>query len=179
MFSGSPARLAAGGVFTLLLLFACVVDVRERRLPNALVAVLGVAGLAFSGLAWPAPAGLWRGLEGLAVGLAIWLPCYLLGMIGAGDVKLFAAAGAWLGPWSAVVASMLAALAGGVLALGWMVAEQGVAGTSRSLWLWLASVGAARSLRPAAAAHSTHRVPYGIALATGAVIVGWLPGVVP
>jgi hypothetical protein len=35
-----------------------------------------------------------------------------------------------------------------------------------------------RSLHPVAVTHSRHRVPYGIALAMGAALVGWLPGLV-
>ena len=44
-----------------------------------------------------------------------------LGVLGAGDVKLFAAGAAWLGPAGVWPATTYAALAGGVLALGWVV----------------------------------------------------------
>ena len=46
----SPVELLAAGVLVLLLAIACVVDVRERRIPNALVAVVLVAGLLLGGL---------------------------------------------------------------------------------------------------------------------------------
>jgi len=41
--------------------------------------------------------GLLASLGGLVVGLLIWLPSWLFKLLGAGDVKMFAAAGAWLG----------------------------------------------------------------------------------
>jgi prepilin peptidase CpaA len=176
MFSGSVARLVAGGVYTFLLLLACVFDLRTRRLPNALVTLLGVTGLAFSLVLWPVSDGLVRGFGGLALGFLVWIPWYALGMIGAGDVKFFAAAGAWLGPSNALVAAVVAALVGGVLAVAWMLAEQGIRGTARSLGAWIVSMVSSRSLHPVAVTHSRHRVPYGIALAAGAALVGWLPG---
>jgi prepilin peptidase CpaA len=54
---------------------------------------------------------------GLALGLALMLPSHVIGATGAGDVKLFAAAGALIGPAPIVMALLYTALAGGVLAL--------------------------------------------------------------
>ncbi len=48
----------------------------------------------------------------------MFLPFFLLGGMGAGDVKLMAALGAWLGPAEAFAIAIYASLAGGVLALG-------------------------------------------------------------
>ncbi|MGZ8375787.1 MAG: A24 family peptidase [Gemmatirosa sp.] len=113
-----------------LLIGACVTDVRARRIPNALVVAVLVAGLARAALAagWgpallldpTAPLPL-QALLAVVIGLAIGLPLYALGIMGAGDVKLFAAAAAWLGPAGLSRACWWTAIAGGVLAIGWVV----------------------------------------------------------
>ena len=92
------------------------IDLRTRRVPNALTIPLAVAGLAcaaggISGLTIRAA------LFGLALGLLLMLPGYVFGATGAGDVKLLAAAGAWLGPAHVGVAFLYTAIVGGVLAL--------------------------------------------------------------
>ena len=50
-------------------------------------------------------------------GTALFLPFFLLGGMGAGDVKLLAALGAWLGPRDALWLAVYASMAGGVLAV--------------------------------------------------------------
>lgn len=103
---------------TLLVCMAAVWDVRRRRVPNVLVfpaAVLGIAlQLALAG---------WQGgaaaLGGLAVGLALLFPGYLLGTTGAGDVKLMAAVGTFLGPQDAALAALASIAVGGLIALGY------------------------------------------------------------
>lgn len=176
MFAGSPFRLVAGVIFTMLLLWACASDIRSRRIPNPIVLALGVGGLVFSVVTTALWAGLTNGLSGFATGLGIWLPFWLLGMIGAGDVKLFAAAGAWLGPWGAVQGALVAALLGGVLTLCWLVWEKGMAHTARGLLLWWASRSATGARSPRLVADPRHSVPYGVALALGVTLVAWLPG---
>jgi prepilin peptidase CpaA len=92
------------------------IDLRTRRVPNALTMTLASIGIAcaaggISGLSVAAS------VLGLAVGLCLMLPGYLFGATGAGDVKLLAAAGALLGPAHIGLAFFYTALAGGALAL--------------------------------------------------------------
>ena len=80
-------------------------DIRERRIPNwlsggAFVASL-VASLATDGIGLSA-----CGLGFLLGGLALFLP-FVLGAVGAGDVKFAAVAGAWLGPAVGIQALLL------------------------------------------------------------------------
>jgi prepilin peptidase CpaA len=95
---------------------AAAIDLRTRRVPNPLTAAMMAAGLAFaaSGISGHS---LGAALVGFVLGLALMLPGHLFGATGAGDVKLFAAAGALLGPASIVAAFFYTALAGGLLAL--------------------------------------------------------------
>ena len=64
----------------------------------------------------PAGLGVTHAVLGLIVGLAVFFPLFALGAMGAGDVKLMAAIGAWLG-WKSVIRRPVRSLAGGVLAL--------------------------------------------------------------
>lgn len=104
-----------------VVLIATATDLRSRRIPNWLVLPFLLVGFAVSG--WLHG---WRGLaasaEGMAVGLVLFGVFFLLGGMGAGDVKLCAAIGAWIGPEQMLLALILIALAGGVMALGWAFA---------------------------------------------------------
>lgn len=95
---------------------AAVIDLRTRRIPNALTGALAVTGIGFAA-AELGPVGLGGALLGCVLGFAFMLPGHVFGATGAGDVKLFAAAGAMLGPVTTVRAFMFTAIAGGVLAV--------------------------------------------------------------
>lgn len=172
-FGETPFGIAAGVAFTVILVYAAIGDLRTRRIPNRLVAILALSGLVYSVVGRPVTQGLLLGLAGLAVGLACWLPFYALGWLGAGDVKLFAAAGAWLGPVGAIEGSLAAACAGAVLALVWMVRSRGMKGTTDVLGL---AAGTPSILSPSDATSRRSTLPYGIAIAFGAIVAGWLPG---
>src|ERR1043166_695491 len=84
--TGQMVAIALGVVAS-----AC--DLRNRRIPNLLTFGGAVAAIVFSLLAHGAP-GLWISLGGWVVGVALFLPFWLLGGMGAGDVKLLACLGA-------------------------------------------------------------------------------------
>jgi prepilin peptidase CpaA len=99
-----------------LLTLACIADLRTRRIPNALTLTAAVIGVAFhattGGWAWVA----WS-VGGWLLGVALFFPMFALRGMGAGDVKLLAAVGAWLGPAQVVVVALATSIAGGVLAI--------------------------------------------------------------
>lgn len=143
------------------------IDLRTRRVPNALTASLAAIGL---GLAAAGVSGLtfWASLLGVALGLGLMLPGYLFGATGAGDVKLLGAAGALLGPAHIGLAFLYTALAGGVLALV-------VARRRRRLTLTLEGTGRLVSTR-AANVHviehpaANNRFAYAPAIAVGCLL---------
>jgi prepilin peptidase CpaA len=160
-----------------LLLTAVMVDLRSRRIPNTLV----VAGLVLAftlhftalmkgavplaGPAW------WAPLAGLLAGLAALLPLYLLHATGAGDVKLMAMVGAFVGVQTVLTAALYTLLAGGLLSLVFMlgrgVAAQTLANVRFLLtdWALRASTGQGARLAPL---HTTAaRLPYAVAIALG------------
>lgn len=175
LFTRSYLHLAGGAVFTLLLLIGCISDLRSRRIPNELVIAILVTGWLFA-LLGPNPGqALLMSGAGTIVGFGIWIAFYLVGAIGAGDVKFFAAAGAWLGPGATWRAALLAAVIGGVLALIFLVMEKRFGSALRRIAL-------AASARTIAVVPETpseqgryRPLPYGVALAIGALIVAWAP----
>jgi prepilin peptidase CpaA len=165
----------AGAAFTLLLVIACVSDVRTRRIPNSLVATLAAGGVVYA-LATMSPiAAVWHAGAGTVIGLALWLPFWAAQVLGAGDVKLVGAAGAWLGAVGVVEASLVGALVGGGIAL-WSLARHGglVAGATR-FGTWMFVTRATRQIAPELTPHE-HRIPYGLAIAAGAAAAAWNPG---
>jgi prepilin peptidase CpaA len=108
---------------------AAVTDVRAFRIPNWLTLPLLVCGLLYQLVAAGLP-GLGAGLAGAVFGLAVLVPFYALGGMGAGDVKLLAAVGAWLGLALTFRVFVASALAAGLYAIVLLV----VTGRWREVW---------------------------------------------
>ena len=105
-FEASPAFVVNAAPLLAMLVVAAYVDWRSRRIPNWLTLSLLLAGLvrgAFAATLGLNGFGLGDAVLGASAGLGISLPLFVLGARGAGDAKLYAAAGAWLG-WRGVVA---------------------------------------------------------------------------
>ena len=103
-------------ILLIVLAIAAITDVRTRRIPNWLTYPTMGAGLSYNVYAngWQ---GFLFGLEGLSLGFALLIVFYLLGGMGAGDVKLMAAVGSILGPKIVFVAFLFTALTGGIYAI--------------------------------------------------------------
>lgn len=109
-----------------LLLMITQQDIRSHRIPNKLVLIGVILGVLLNGLlpeGWgfnsviPGGLGWLEALKGLGVGMAVLLPIYWLRAMGAGDVKLMAMVGAFLGPGDVLWAVLATFVAGGVMAL--------------------------------------------------------------
>ena len=84
-------------VTIVLVVIAAGWDLATRRIPNVLTFGAALAGFFVHGYiaGW---SGAESSLAGWAVGVLFFFPMFALGGMGAGDVKLLAAVGAWLGP---------------------------------------------------------------------------------
>ncbi len=106
-----------GPVAIAIVLAAAAIDLLHRRIPNwltfgawflALPVQLMIHGAASGAAVWAL---------GWLTGLGVFLPFYLLRGMAAGDVKLMAAVGAWLGAGLAFQIALAAFVLGGAWAL--------------------------------------------------------------
>src|SRR5437764_14779564 len=135
-------------VVSVAMVVAAVIDGYKLKVPNWLTFPLILSGWAL-GLFYTvghqagffdaaARGGLGASLAGTALGFALLLPVYAIGGMGAGDVKMQMGFGAWVGAfyglaggdshpgalWIVFYAFCLAAVIGGVLALGMIAARR-------------------------------------------------------
>ena len=150
---------------------AVAFDLRSRRVPNVLTFGAAAVAVVIQGLngGWP---GVAAAVFGWLAGAALFFPLFALGGMGAGDVKLLAAFGAWLGPAGALWTGLIGALAGGVMAVvfaltrGYLrTALQNVGGMFR-LWR-VAGIRPVEGLTLESTA--SVRLPYALPLAVGAL----------
>jgi prepilin peptidase CpaA len=137
---------------------ATFTDLRSRRIPNWLVLPFLPLGIAVS--AWfHGWHGVVQSLEGAGLGIVIFGILYWKFGMGAGDVKLCAAIGAWIGPSQFLIAVVMIALAGGLVILIWAV--------SRSL---LRMVGRRTKEEASLGSLMETKMPYAPAIAIGTLI---------
>jgi prepilin peptidase CpaA len=156
---------------TVLLLAASATDLRTQKIPNFLTFPAIAAALCYHGLAQGLD-GLLFGLSGLGLGLALMLVPFFLGVMGAGDVKLLAAVGAWLGAGSVFIAFLFTSLFGGLYALIVLLFHFDVlTRTLQNFWNALMVYLATRRFSWARqeADRRLPRLCYGLAIATGTI----------
>jgi prepilin peptidase CpaA len=161
----------------LFMLMAVDSDVRESRIPNVLVLVMLVAGFVLNvvgpsngreGLLshFPGALGAGRALFGALLGFALLLPFYVFHAMGAGDVKLMAALGIFVGPVEVIGLVLFVLMAGGVLAVVRMVLRGNSRWVLGNVKLVLSGLtGGTKRFDPAT--QSADRMPYALAFAGG------------
>lgn len=159
-----------------LAVVACGWDLRTRRIPQALTLGGALAGLVFHSMNGGWSAGLGSGV-GWTVGIAIFFVPFALGGLGAGDVKLLGAIGAWLGPMNAVWVGLYAGAAGGVLAIfvaltkGYLFQAVGNVGVMLAYW----RIHGVRPLPEITLEHSRGpRLAYAVPILAGTMVTLWL-----
>ena len=103
-------------VVTATLVVAAVIDGLQLKVPNWITFPMILAGWAYS-FAFFGWEGLGWSLVGTTVGLALLLPAYAVGGMGAGDVKLLAGVGAWIWTIDTLYSFCWSAVFGGVIAV--------------------------------------------------------------
>ena len=114
MFTQLPVILAL--ILAALVLTAAAWDLKSRRIPNWLTLTGIICGVALNSFlyGWT---GVKESLEGLGVAFGVYFVLYLVRAMGAGDVKLMAAVGSFVGPGNWFFIFMITAILGGVIAL--------------------------------------------------------------
>jgi len=168
-------------VLILLLAVSCVSDWRERRIPNALCVTGLTAAVVFHGLApggaglfdpfLPGGLGLRESLLGAVVALALLILPYSRGWVGAGDTKLMAAVGGFVGLAALPAVLLGVMLSAGALALIYALLDRQLLAVSARIagWLrWRGSVAMNASAdRTARARVSAPRLPLALAIFSG------------
>jgi len=160
-----------------LLLIAAGIDARDRRIPNWLTVLLILSGLvqSFFPNHVTGPVGA---VAGLFAGGLIPFVMFAIGALGAGDVKLMAGVGAWLGPLPALAVFTGAAVIGMLIVL----AQAAVQGrlrvlTQNSLNIGLSLIhirqlGAGHAARTGHCSRSVDRpLPYAVPVLAGVLMV--------
>jgi prepilin peptidase CpaA len=104
----------------LVLALAVAIDIEERRIPNVVLAPAIVVALMLQTTSGGVD-GFLTAIIGLLFGIAMLLPMYVIGGMGAGDVKLLGVVGSFVGPWGAIVAGIATMMAGAVFGIMFIV----------------------------------------------------------
>ena len=163
----------------LLLVAAAVIDVRTMRIPNWLTVCGALIGLALNAaLQWQLLGPLWAidgvlwALGGLAAGLVLLLPFYALGLMGAGDVKLMAMVGAFLGFPQVLAAIVSSFIAGGLVAVAFAMYHRALLRTFSNVGamaysMTFATLAGFRPVADLESRPSAGKLPYGVGICLG------------
>jgi prepilin peptidase CpaA len=164
-----------------VLTVAVFTDLRYRRIPNWLVFPFLLAGIVVSpwrhdwngnshGFGWN---GLGQSFAGLGLALLIYGLLFWMGGMGAGDVKLCAAVGAWIGPAQLFFALIVTGIAGGIMVLCWAALggffKELLTGTSNLAFGWRQR-GMHRDPSLTLANPLKRKMPYAPAIAVGTLM---------
>jgi prepilin peptidase CpaA len=159
---------------TVTLIVAAVIDGKKLKVPNYITFPMILSGWVFNTavMGWE---GLGLSLLGTLVGLGLLLPAYAIGGMGAGDVKLLAGVGAWVGSGVTFYAFCVSAIVGGVIAVAMVVLQRGWTKHKNQFLMILneiATVGSPSELATIAAERKSSMMllPYGIPIAIGTIL---------
>ncbi|MFC6038759.1 prepilin peptidase [Paenisporosarcina macmurdoensis] len=157
-------------VIILILVISIITDLRDRKilnivtLPSIIAAFIyhfftsGVEGFLYSG-------------QGFLAGLGMLIIPFLMGGIGAGDVKLLAAIGAWNGTFFIFYTSIYAGIIGGLIALLILLKRRELVFTLKRMLFSVAFIKSAKGyLVIKDDVHGSFSIPYAIPIALGALL---------
>jgi prepilin peptidase CpaA len=164
-------------VVTFLLILAAVIDGLKLKVPNWITFPMIVAGWIYSATCvagYPWWEGLLYSFAGTAVGLALLLPAYAIGGMGAGDVKLLAGVGAWIWSRDTLYAFAVSAIVGGVIAVVMVLLKRGWFKHQSQFWMICNEILSVKDPEKLAAIAAERKptmmlLPYGIPIAIGTI----------
>lgn len=159
-----------------LVLVAALWDMQTRRIPNWLVTTGLIVAIPVQWFTHGVVDGMTMWMGGMLTGGAFFLPGYAMRLMGAGDVKLMAAIGAFCGAYGALEIGLAACVIGAIGSLAiWFRRRQMRAGLHGAAALLINCAtpgnGAPRRSGSVAESSATGTMPYGIAIAIGSACV--------
>lgn len=168
--------MLGNGVLVTILIICVITDLKNRKIYNK-VTFPGVVMAFIINLMQGGALGVAYSLAGFLVGFGLLLIPYLLGGMGAGDVKLLALVGAFKGMTFVLLTSIYMALIGGVIALVLLLLRKRVREILKRTLLSILLLRYGMKTFPASETDArTATYPYGVAIAGGAVLSLWLRG---
>lgn len=165
---------------TVVLVVAAVIDGVQLKVPNWLTFPFIISGWVFSAVmfAWSGDAwwaGLGWSLFGTFVGLALLLPAYSIGGMGAGDVKLLMGVGAWVHGTATFYAFCVSAIIGAALAVILVVVRGNWTRHYSQFWMILGEIATVKDPEKLAKTAAQRKpsmllLPYGIPIAMGTIL---------
>jgi prepilin peptidase CpaA len=156
----------------LILLSLCAVsDVRANKIPNYLTMPFAACAIVLSCLS-NGMDGFLFSTAGMATGIALLVIPYVIGGMGAGDVKLMGAVGSFLGAKATLGAFLFIALAGGIYSLAIILIRRDIfKGFFSERLLFLSSMVMLRPYVPIETKNTGQkpRLKYGVAIAFGTI----------
>lgn len=164
---------------TITLIVAAVIDGFELKVPNWITFPMVISGWVYSaafapsfGMVWYE--GLGWSLLGTLVGLALLLPLYSIGGMGAGDVKLLAGIGAWVHVTHTCWAFAISGIIGAVLAVLMVLYQRAWGKHSGQFWLIVNEIMTIKDPTKLSAIAADRKssmllLPYGIPIALGTI----------
>lgn len=178
--------ITVNNALLLVLIFASGFwDLKERKIPNKITFSGILIGILFN-LITGGWTGLTQAVLGLFAGLAIFFLPFAMGGMGAGDVKLMGAIGALMGWQFSVMTAVYSALVGGVMVLSYLLYKGTLRLTMKKMIFSLLNIlltfanslgynerayRAQEKFQKHSRSYQKVYIPYGVAIAGGAVLV--------
>lgn len=158
---------------TVTLIVAAVIDGKQLKVPNWLTFPFILSGWVYATAAYGLE-GLGWSLLGTVVGLALLLPAYAIGGMGAGDVKLLAGVGAWVGAIPTAYAFAVSAVVGALIAVGMVLYRRAWSKHKNQFFGILTEISTIKDPNKLAEIAAERKpkmllLPYGIPIAIGAI----------
>jgi prepilin peptidase CpaA len=163
-------------VVTLTLIVAAVIDGLKLKVPNWITFPMIISGWVYS--VTLSPYAGWEGMMysvlGTIVGLALLLPAYSIGGMGAGDVKLLAGVGAWCWSTTTLYAFAVSTIVGAIIAILMVVLRRKWFKHHAQFWMICTEILTVKDPEKLAAIAAERKpsmmlLPYGIPIAIGTI----------
>ena len=166
----STQTLALAILFIPMAIIITYMDVKYRRIPNKMVLVTLIGGIALNTI-FEGTHGLLLSLGGFGLAFGVTLFFHTFGTMGAGDVKLFGAIGAVSGISLVLPTLLVVAITGGVLAIVKMIYSGRARATMFGVFQFFYGLLPGQTVpRFDIPADRSHTLPYAVPICFGSVL---------